>query len=451
MAWALVLVAVQVTAQEQPSPFDHLRALQQVKQEMYQKIAPGIVSVELVHKSVPAWAVSTLERCADECRSQPWKCGNITEAELGLWQEWGDSFLRHAEQQIQTGGLPVSGTGEAVTWKSFLDQTLTEWEATIGSNETAANQSALQHFQEALSTHMGKLADRLGQIESRALRPIVLKQSTGFVIDPGVIVTTFDLARNKTHYEQIRVWSDAQVAYSTGEIVGQDPETNLVVIRLKGPGETLQPTIQISPEAEASIGDFVYAFWHAFGQPVSMRSGEVTGILRKVPLFECATFLETSLPTSPGTLGGPIVNLNGELVGMGSVFMIQGSMSEITYALPNNQLRFVVNQIRKTGVVQRGRLGVFVDEQLETEGDGREVVITRVDPDSAAARHGLQAGDIITAVNDEPVHCRMTLVSNLMKYRPMEAIDLLINREGREVHVSLGLDPVSPSPPLPGE
>jgi len=232
------------------------------------------------------------------------------------------------------------------------------------------------------------------------------------------------------------------VQYSTGEVIGQDPETNVAVIRLASPGSELLPTINFNSDKATQVGDFVYAFWHAFSQPLSMRTGEVTGVLRKIPFFHCATFLETSLPTSPGTLGAPLVNLDGDFVGMGTVYMAQGSMTEVTFALPSLLLLSVVDQIRKDGIVKRGKLGVFVNELADSGSDGKKVVVKEVEPNSTAARHGLQVGDVIKSVNDVPIHCKMHLLANLSRFKPTDEIVLTIDRHGQPTRISLDLDPM---------
>src|SRR5690606_38368356 len=155
------------------------------------------------------------------------------------------------------------------------------------------------------------------------------------------------------------------------------------------------PTIDLSEPIGAGVGSYVFSFYHAFNQPLSMRTGEVTGADRRLPFFHCASFFETSLPTCPGTLGSPIVDIEGRLVGMNTVFMSQGTMSEVTFALPALQLKSVIEQIKNHGQVERGCIGVFVDEHPRRDGHGTVVLVREVLEESPAHASGLMPGDII--------------------------------------------------------
>lgn len=424
---------------------DELQALQAQRNELFRRISPGIVSVAVVHNSIPAWAMASIERCANECRLQPWRCGDLSDEELDQWRGWCDSFLSYTEANLLRG-IPSSSPEQVDDWRAFLARNLEEWKSSL-SGILEDKRKSLDQFLEVLSKHLSGLGDHLEKIHARTLRPLTLRQGTGFVVAKGHVVTTLDVARLKSDFESLRVWSDAQVAYSTGEIVGTDPETNVALIRLSSPGAELMPSIELDPNKMAQPGDFVYAFWHAFSQPASMRTGEITGGLRKVPFFDCATFLETSLPTSPGTLGAPIVNLQGQLVGMGTVFMAQGTMSEVTYALPAPQLLSVVDQIKNQGEVHRGKLGVMISEFQSDDHLGKKVVVQSVEPESTASKHGIQPGDVIVAINNEVIHCRMHLQTCLSKYQPDQELVLDLNRPASgPIRVALQLDPIPETP-----
>ncbi len=417
---------------------DSIRALQEHRNELFQKISPGIVSIELVHRSLPAWELAQIERWANEFRLQPWRFGNLSDEESELWRNWCDAFLMEMENRISKGKIDA-GSESPSNLKDFLHDNLQEWQARERTFLVSGNEDSFDRFTKAIGEQVVRLHD---QVQNFSFKPLPVRQMTGFIVDKGIAVTTLDIARHKGPYDNIRVWSDALVQYSTGEVIGQDPETNVAVIRLASPGSELLPTINFNSDKATQVGDFVYAFWHAFSQPLSMRTGEVTGVLRKIPFFHCATFLETSLPTSPGTLGAPLVNLDGDFVGMGTVYMAQGSMTEVTFALPSLLLLSVVDQIRKDGIVKRGKLGVFVNELADSGSDGKKVVVKEVEPNSTAARHGLQVGDVIKSVNDVPIHCKMHLLANLSRFKPTDEIVLTIDRHGQPTRISLDLDPM---------
>jgi S1-C subfamily serine protease len=443
---AAAVAAFTVPQADCQTEIESLRSLQTIRNDLYRKISPGIVSVEVVHQSVPALAMASLEKCASDCRLQPWRCGDLSEQEIDLWRGWGDSFLSHTELKLAQG-VSSSTPETGADWRKFFEDSFGEWrEASHPARES--QRESFDKFTGLLSSHVAKVSSHLEHLQPGNMRPLTLKQTTGFLVDQGLVVTTLEVARRRKPYEFIRVWSDALVGFSTGEIIGQDPETNLAVIRLASPGARLLPTLRFTTGRETNIGDFVFAFWHAFGQPVSMRCGEITGSGRKLPFFPCATFLETSLPTSPGTLGAPLVNLDGELVGMGTVFMSQGTMSEITFALPSSPLIAVVNQIRQGGTVQRAKLGIFISEVSSPGGLGKRVMVKDVEPAGTAARNGIQTGDVIVALNDQQIHCKNHLIEGLARFKPRDEVHLDVERAGQTARITLDLDPMVP-PPVP--
>ncbi len=422
------------------NPPEYLQSVQALRKDLLNKIAPGIVSVELVHSGLPAWEMAQIERWSNECRLQPGRCGGIPDQEAEQWRDWCDSFLMEIETQMSQGKVSDGG-GSMGDWQNFLRQMLSDWQTRERPFLIEGLESSFDKFIALLGEQITKFDSQIADFKDAPMKPVPLHQNTGFVIDKGLVVTTFDAARHLGPYNHIRVWSDAQVQYSTGEVIGQDPETNVALIRLSSPGAELLPTISLEKMKSAEVGDFALAFWHAFSQPLSMRMGEITGVLRKIPTFHYATFLETSFPTSPGTLGAPLVNLDGELLGMSTVFMTQGTMTEVTFALPSEQLADVITQLRSEGSIQRGKLGVSVSELVSTDHQSRRVVVKTVEPNSSAARYGVKSGDVILSVNDEPIHCKTHLIANLSRYKPKEQIVLEVLRQGQSQRISVDLDP----------
>lgn len=439
-----VAVMVVGTVCSAPSPSqnasEYLKSIQSLRKDLFARISPGVVSVELIHRSLPAWEMAEIERWSNECRLQSGRGGQLSDQEAEQWREWCDSFLAEVETQMAGSNDSVAG-GSVGDWQNFLRQMLSDWQTRERPFLVDGQDASFHKFAAMLGEQITRFDSQVAGVKNVSMKPVPLHQNTGFLIDKGLVVTTFDVARHRGPYDGIRIWSDAQVQYSTGEVIGQDPETNIALIRLSSPGAELTPTIQLAADKTPEVGDFVFAFWHAFSQPLSMRSGEVTGVLRKIPTFHYATFFETSLPTSPGTLGAPLVNLDGELLGMGTIFMAQGAMTEVTFALTTQQILDVAGQLRSEGLVKRGKLGVSVSEQVSADHTSKQVVVKSVEPDSSAARFGVQSGDVIISVNEEPIHCKMHLIANLSRYKPNDQIVLKVLRQGQPQEISVGLDP----------
>jgi len=428
-----------------PAPIEVVRAFEDVKVSIKERAADGVVTVQVVKSDILTDLLSSLQRCANACQFIPRRQGEISDEEWSQWKGWCESFLSFTERKFPEAGRDrlADGTDD---WRQMFDGIYNDWlaERTSGG---AGLTAPFHRFAGRLKTQLDGLGDRLKALGVPHGEPIVMRQSTGFLIDTGIVVTTQEVAGPRNPNEWIRVYSEKQGAHSMGELIGKDSETNVAVIRLGSPGSELAPTIPFRRKADPPMGSFVLAFYHAFNQPLSMRTGEITGVNRRIPFFHCASFLETSLPTSPGTLGAPLVDLDGELVGMGNVFMIEGTLSEITYALPASQLDAVVDQIRRHGQVERGCIGVYVDE-VHLSAGAKGVRVREVLPDSPAFRSGIRAGDIIRALDGKPVYCRTTLLSALSLKKPKDPVTLSVDRDGQPASISLELASL---PPRPGQ
>jgi serine protease Do len=128
---------------------------------------------------------------------------------------------------------------------------------------------------------------------------------------------------------------------------------------------------------------------------------------------------------------------------MGNVFMAQGTMSEITFAVPALQLRAAADQIIQNGRVARGCMGVYLNETVRKGQSGRVVVVSGLVPNSPASRSGIRNGDIILSLNGKEVHCRTSLLSALSHYRPNDMITLALERNDESVTVQLPLAPLA--------
>jgi len=429
---------------ELQSSLSTLRALENVKKDLHERIADGIVTVQLVRRDLPTGLLSALERCTSEAQIVSWRRGEINEAERDQWRQWCNSFLSQAERELLALHAERASDDPA-GWDSFLGRSFQTWIARA-EVEYGSKDESFRKFRERLNARLVRLSGTLERMRMPRGQPVILRQSTGFLVDKGIVVTTRDVARIQNPNEWVRVYSGKQIAYSTGEVLGCDNETSIAVIRLASPGSSLESTIPFPEAQNTSIGTFVFSFYHAFNQlSLSMRTGEVTGTDRELPFFHGATFLETSIPTSPGTLGAPLVDSEGQLVGMGNLFMCQGTMSEITYALPADQLRSVVNQILRNGRVERGCIGVYLKEVPCLDGSQKHVLVTGVVPGSAASEGGVQPGDIITALDGNSVHCRTSLLSALSRYKVNDRVTLMIQRKNQPMSLQLCLVPLPDS------
>ncbi len=425
---------------------EYFKNLQEVRREIFAKTAPGVLRVELVHRSMPAYLLNNLNRCTSECEFKPWQRGEISDEEASMWQNWCQSFMDFSDTRFRA---TLQSETDTVVWHDSLRNVFADWLVKTRLNADESSRPTLDRFSARLNEHVTVLADDLERKSAISPKPMVRDQGTGVLIRKGVLVTTHTLARGITNQDWIRVWSDEQVAYSTGELVGGDPDTNLAVFRLSGPAAELEPIGSGDDEIKPQVGDFVFFFCHPFNQGLSMQTGEITSLYNRLPFFNCASFHSTSFPTSPGTLGGPIVDLEGRLVGINTLYMGQGNMSEITYTLPVDSLNACVDQILDKGHVERGRLGVFLNDFHCKIGHHTRVSVLKVLPNSAAEEGGIHEGDVINAINGKNVNCRMEVVSLLYQSPPSQPINFEIDRAGELHEIQLKLAAPVKNPDFP--
>jgi Do/DeqQ family serine protease len=226
------------------------------------------------------------------------------------------------------------------------------------------------------------------------------------------------------------------------KLIGTDPDTDLAVIQIAP--ENLR-ALQLAETDELQVGDFVVAVGNPFGLGQTVTSGIVSALGRTgLRGLEYQNFIQTDASINPGNSGGALINLRGELVGINSaIFTPSGGNVGIGFAIPASMARYVMNQLIQFGEVRRGTLGIFVQnltEDLAGAFDvdiGRGVLVAEVAIGSAAADVGLQPGDVIVAMADQPVNSAQDFQNAEGHLALGESLQLEYLREGKNRTVSL--------------
>ena len=192
------------------------------------------------------------------------------------------------------------------------------------------------------------------------------------------------------------------------ELIGTDPDTDIAMIRI--PAEDLS-ALPFAESKQLRVGDFVVAVGNPFGLGQTVTSGIVSALGRTgFRGLEFQNFIQTDASINPGNSGGALINLRGELVGINSaIFTPSGGNVGIGFAIPSDMALHVMDQLARFGEVRRGTLGIYVQD-LTSDLAGafgleknHGVLVAEVVRDSAAARAGVQAGDVITSIGGYPV------------------------------------------------
>ena len=228
------------------------------------------------------------------------------------------------------------------------------------------------------------------------------------------------------------------------EVIGTDPRSDLAVLKIDAKG---LPTLALASENDIKVGQWVLAIGSPFSLDFSVTAGIVSALGRSLPTEtgdNYVPFIQTDVAINPGNSGGPLFTLDGEVIGVNSqIFTRSGGSIGLSFAIPVAVVRNVVSQIQENGVVERGWLGVSiqdVDRNL-AESFGldrpRGALIAQVGRDSPAERAGLQSGDVIVAFDDEPIETSADLPHIVGLIAPGSRVEALLIREGDEQRVTV--------------
>jgi serine protease Do/serine protease DegQ len=224
-------------------------------------------------------------------------------------------------------------------------------------------------------------------------------------------------------------------------IIGSDPEADVAVIQISGQGLT---ALALANSDTLQVGDFVVAIGNPFGLGQTVTSGIVSALGRSgLGIEGYEDFIQTDASINPGNSGGALVNLRGHLIGINTAILAPtGGNIGISFAIPVNMVKQLVDQLLQYGRVDRGQLGVTVQDlnpQL-ARAFGIDTVqgalITQVSPDSAAASAGLRLGDVVTAVNGRQIRDAAGLRNAIGLLRVGDTITLDLLRSGQPLRLS---------------
>lgn len=241
----------------------------------------------------------------------------------------------------------------------------------------------------------------------------------------------------------------------TAALVGADPETDVAVLRIEAGALHALP---LGDSQQLRVGDFVVAIGNPFGLSQTVTSGIVSALGRSgLGIEGYENFIQTDASINPGNSGGPLVNLRGELVGINTAILApSGGNVGIGFAIPMNMAKAIMDQLVAYGSIDRGLFGITV-QGLNPDLAGamglersEGVVVSEVQPGSAAGRAGLRPGDVIVAVNDAPVRNspEMNVQMALLRIGDRVTVDVVRAGERLRLHARIA-DPYADY--LPGE
>nr|WP_271604556.1 trypsin-like peptidase domain-containing protein [Bradyrhizobium sp. CCBAU 11434] len=233
----------------------------------------------------------------------------------------------------------------------------------------------------------------------------------------------------------------------SAKVVGRDPPTDVAVLQVQNP--TGLKALAFGDSDALEVGDFVLAIGNPFGLGQTVTSGLVSALGRTgLGKQGYEDFIQTDAAINPGNSGGALVSLRGELVGINSAIISPaGGNVGIGFAIPVNMARKVMEQIIANGRVERGRIGISLNDVHPSANKGviQGAVIAEVAADSPAERAGLRKGDVVTGADDRPIRTAAQLRNTIGLARVGEDVRLSVLRSGVPLTVSVRIAPASES------
>jgi len=259
-------------------------------------------------------------------------------------------------------------------------------------------------------------------------------EGSGFVISAdGLLLTNHHVV---TGAETITArFSDGTAVEAT--LLGSDPRIDVALLQLPPTGTW--PHVALGSSAEAEVGDWVIAMGNPLGLGHTVTAGIVSGKGRFLGSSH-DDFIQTDAAINEGNSGGPLFTIDGEVIGINTA-ILQGA-NAVGFAVPIDLVTRSLDELRTTGRVAHGFLGVHLERPVDAPACGAEAagaLIWRVVQDSPADRAGLQPCDLVVVANGEPIADASQLTRVISPMRPGEEVSLTVRREGGPLEIALDL------------
>lgn len=235
--------------------------------------------------------------------------------------------------------------------------------------------------------------------------PLSESLGSGFIIDENGYIITNNHVVDKAESISITLSDNTK---TEARVIGKDPKTDLALIKI----ETKRPlnAVKFGDSDKIRVGDWVLAIGNPFGLGSSVTAGIVSAKSRDIESGPYDSFIQTDASINQGNSGGPMFNLQGEVIGISSaIFSTTGASQGVGFAIPANLAGWVISQLKEHGEVKRGWIGIKIQPNTPEIADSlgisanQGVVVSGITEQGPAQKAGLQAGDIVLSFNRQPI------------------------------------------------
>jgi serine protease Do len=364
--------------------------------------------------------------CYEEHRSHPMQVLGIA---FLLFILLGMSTLVHAQEKAlenlkDTGRAFASVAREASPAVVFI-----KVEKTVTANPSMGpfNDDFFKRF-------FGEPAPGQPQNPSPQQKRMLQGQGSGFIISSDGYILTNNHVVGDADKVLVKLLDGREF---TAKTIGTDPPTDVAVIKIDAKN---LPVLPLGDSGKLEVGEWVLALGNPFGLSHTLTAGIISALGRSsIGIADYEDFIQTDAAINPGNSGGPLINLEGQAIGINTaIFSQSGGYMGIGFAIPINLVKEINNQLIEHGSVTRGYLGVtaqdLTPELVQSFGlkDAKGALVAQVTPDSPAQKAGLKQGDVIVKFNGEPIDAIVPFRNKIAMTAPGTILELTIIREGKE-------------------
>ena len=257
---------------------------------------------------------------------------------------------------------------------------------------------------------------------------------SGFIIDEkGIIITNNHVIQNAEDIV-VRVGGDKEYKAT---IIGADPLSDIAVLQIDSKKKFIP--VNFGDSDKARIGDWVIAIGNPFGLGGTVTSGIISARNRSIGLSRYEDYIQTDASINTGNSGGPLFDMNGNVIGINTAILGQSGSIGIGFSIPSNSAKKVVNQLIEFGETKRGWLGVRIQvvtkeiADIEKLGEARGALVASVSDDSPSAKGGIKAGDIIIEFNGTKIKAMKELPKIVAQTEVGKTVEVKIWRNKKEI------------------
>ena len=275
---------------------------------------------------------------------------------------------------------------------------------------------------------------------------------SGFIIDKDGYIITNNHVVDKADSIQVTLFDNQRLE---AKLIGKDPKTDLALIKIEAKAQ-LQP-VTFGDSDKIRVGDWILAIGNPFGLGGSVTAGIVSAKSRDIESGPYDNFIQTDASINQGNSGGPMFNMNGEVIGISSaIFSTTGVSQGIGFAIPVNLADWVIAQLKNFGTVKRGWIGIKIQPNSQEIASSlgisqnQGVVVSGFTPNGPAQKAGFVAGDIILSFNGEPIDNTKNL-SRMIAETPigtLTSFDVWRNQKKIKLDVKIEQMPEEKSAPI---